>query len=103
MMMGALGLLCVHSLGLWRQSPKAARYILSGVCAGFLIFVMFGMNPASDIVAHFGGFVGGMLLGGAMALAPEGKLKEPRYNAGAALVMVALAAVNWAFALRGWG
>ena len=35
MMMGALGLLCVHSLGLWRKNPKSARYILAGVIAGF--------------------------------------------------------------------
>ena len=60
MMMGALGLLCIHSFGLWRENPKAARYILSGVIAGFLIFVMFGGGPG---VGHCGAF--GRVPGGA--------------------------------------
>ena len=60
---GASGMMMVRlgcsafTLWDWRQNPKAARFVLSGVFAGFLLFVMFGVSPRSDILAHFGGFV----------------------------------------------
>ena len=100
MMMGALGLLCIHSFGLWRKSPKAARYILSGVFAGFLIFVMFGMNPGSDIVAHLGGFAAGLVFGAILSFWPEEELQRPKPNLlgliGAAVLLIGA----WILALR---
>ena len=100
MMMGALGLLCIHSFGLWRKSPKAARYILSGVIAGFLLFVLFGFSPGSDIIAHLGGFLGGLLFGAMLALIPENKLHHTRLNLPAFLLVLITMAVTWALALR---
>jgi len=99
MMMGALGMLCAHSAGLWRQSPKAGRYVLSGVIAGFLLFVLFGLSPNSDLVAHLGGFVSGGLLGLGLALADEKALCGKKLNAGAAGVLAALIAVAWGRAM----
>lgn len=100
MMMGALGLLCVHSFGLWRQSPKAARYVFSGVCAGFLLFVLFGVNPRSDILAHFGGFVSGLALGGGLALVPQARLEKRSLNIWACLLLAGLIVFTWSCALR---
>lgn len=99
MMMGALGLLCIHSFGLWRQSPKAARYIISGVIAGFLLFVLFGFSPGSDIIAHLGGFAAGLVFGAVLSLTPEGRLHRKRINVSAAVLLGTIIAVTWALAL----
>ena len=62
--MGALGLLTVPSLILPKQQKaNAYRLIAGGLLAGVLIFVMIGVNPETDVVAHLGGFVTGWLLG----------------------------------------
>jgi rhomboid protease GluP len=100
MMMGALGLLCIQSFGLWRKSPKAARYILSGVLAGFLLFVLFGLDPGSDVLAHFGGFAAGLLFGAILSIIPEAKLQTKTANMAALAVVTAIIAVTWALALR---
>lgn len=100
MMMGALGLLCIQSFGLWRKSPKAARYILSGVIAGFLLFVLFGFSPGSDILAHLGGFLAGIGLGAMLALVPEEKLQNERLNLAGLVVVIGIIAVTWGLALR---
>jgi membrane associated rhomboid family serine protease len=99
-MMGALGLLCVQSFGLWRKSPKAARYILSGVLAGFLLFVLFGLDPGSDVLAHFGGFMGGLAFGAALSFLPEVKLRQRGVNIAALTLLAAIIAVTWGLALR---
>ena len=99
MMMGALGLLCIHSFSLWRKSPKAARYIISGVLAGFLIFVLFGVDPSSDIVAHLGGFVSGLVFGAVLSFFSEERMQKTRYNAAAFISAVLLLAMTWALAL----
>ena len=100
MMMGALGLLCIQSFGLWRKSPKAARYILSGVLAGFLLFVLFGLDPGSDILAHFGGFAAGLVFGAMLSMIPEEKLQRKTTNVAALTVVGTIMAVTWALALR---
>ena len=100
MMMGALGLLCIHSFGLWRKSPKAARYVLSGVIAGFLLFVLFGFSPGSDIFAHLGGFLAGVIFGAVLSMVNERKLHNARLNNGALVAVVVTMAVTWVLALR---
>lgn len=100
MMMGALGLLCIHSFGLWRKNLKAARYILSGVIAGFLLFVLFGFSPGSDIFAHLGGFMAGLIFGAILSLVDEKRLQTPRLNLPAFAAVLAIMAVTWALALR---
>jgi rhomboid protease GluP len=100
MMMGALGLLCIQSLGLWRKNPKAARYILSGVLAGILLFVLFGLDPSSDVLAHFGGFAAGLFFGGILSLFPERKLHGTSLNLAGAGLVALIIAVTWTLALR---
>jgi membrane associated rhomboid family serine protease len=100
MMMGALGLLCIHSFGLWRKSPKAARYIISGVIAGFLLFVLFGFNPSSDIIAHLGGFVAGLIFGAVLSFMNEPRLHHARLNFIAFVMTAVTIAVTWTLALR---
>ena len=100
MMMGALGILCTHSVGLWRKSRKAARYIFSGVFAGLLLFVMFGVNPTSDVLAHLGGFLAGLVFGGILSLLPERTLHGTGVNAVLLFVLIGIIALTWTLALR---
>lgn len=97
MMMGALGLLCIHSIGLWRKSPKAARYILSGILAGLFLFIMFGVNPdpSTDILAHLGGFIAGLFAGGLLGFVPEKKLLRPLVNYFAFTMLIGLIIWTW--------
>ncbi|MBI2929515.1 MAG: rhomboid family intramembrane serine protease [Verrucomicrobia bacterium] len=100
MVMGGLGLLAVQSLSLWRESPKAARYILSGVVAGVLLFVLLGLDPASDVVAHLGGFVFGLALGGVLALVRHEIVRRAAINLVCGATLGGLIIWTWWLALR---
>lgn len=100
MMMGALGMLAVHSIYLWKSNPKSARYILSGVGAGMLMFVMFGVSPNSDVLAHFGGFVGGLVAGAILALAPQKIVRSVWADRLGLFFFVTISAAAWILALR---
>jgi membrane associated rhomboid family serine protease len=99
MMMGALGLLCIHSFGLWRKNPKAARYVLSGVIAGVLLFVLFGFSPGSDIFAHLGGFLAGLVFGAMLSFFDERKVHNQSLNLTAIAIVGVTMAVTWWLAL----
>jgi len=100
MMMGALGAVAVHGIYLWRLNPKASRYILSGVGAGILLFVMFGVNPDSDVVAHFGGFAAGLIFGAALSLAPAKLVRARATDQLALIFFVTFSGLVWILALR---
>lgn len=75
MVMGALGLLAATG---WfsEQGPfsqKSLFYKARRVVAALLLFILLGLNPNSDIQAHFGGFIFGWLFG----LAALYMLKKP--------------------------
>ena len=62
MVMASLGLLTAHSFITARQE-KASLLVGRGVVAGCLLVVLLGLSPKSDVVAHVGGFAGGIVLG----------------------------------------
>jgi membrane associated rhomboid family serine protease len=70
MVMGALGLLTFHSAAWWRTNPIAGRDLMRGGVAGLLLFLILGVNPESDLLAHVGGFLGGGLLGFLLSFLP---------------------------------
>ncbi|HTG45291.1 MAG TPA: hypothetical protein VK633_12240, partial [Verrucomicrobiae bacterium] len=90
----------IHSLGLWRKSPKAARYVLSGVFAGFLLFVLFGLKPDSDILAHFGGFAAGLVFGGLLSFLPQRALERKSLNIAALALLTGIIVLTWTLALK---
>lgn len=96
--MGALGLLAVQSLGLLREHPAWKRYVAAGLAGGLMLFVLLGMTPGTDIVAHTGGFVAGVLFGG--VLAPWPKLAQRAgLNLVAGLAFGVVLGCSWALAL----
>ncbi len=97
--MGGLGLLAVQSIAAWRNPLAARRSLVAGVLAGVLLFVLFGLNPRSDVVAHTGGFVGGVILGTALNLLPARLGRETRADQLAGTAAILLTALCWAFAL----
>jgi membrane associated rhomboid family serine protease len=100
MMMGALGLLCIQSFSLVRRNPRAARYVLSGLFSGVLLFILFGVSPGSDILAHAGGFVSGLVFGAVLSLVPEKKLQSPRVIWASLILLFSIIALTWTLAFR---
>lgn len=69
--MGALGVVTVQSVGLTRGATR--DIILRALCGGFLLLVLLGLSPdpRTDIIAHVGGFGSGVLLGLGLALSRD--------------------------------
>jgi membrane associated rhomboid family serine protease len=99
MVMGSLGLLAVQSLSLWRQTPHAAKFILSGLGGGVMLFTLFALSPGTDVMAHLGGFVCGLALGAFLSLIPA-VAQKPRVNLLSGLVFALLVILPWWFAMR---
>lgn len=66
--------------------------------AAVLLFVFLGVSPESDVVAHAGGFIGGLLLGVPLALARR-SVHRPRLNLLAGILFIALVILPWWLAL----
>jgi rhomboid protease GluP len=100
MVTGALGLLAAQALT-WRKIiHKPSRYIIAGIAAATLLFALFGLSPGTDIVAHFGGFVTGLLLGSFLTLAPSPNLQSPKANLIAGITVGILVGLTWGLALH---
>lgn len=98
MVMGALGLLAAQSVALWRKSRHAPRYVLMGVLGGTMLFVLLGLTPGTDVLAHAGGFFWGLLLGFPLALGTAAR-RRGWINLAAGLGFAALVMLAWALAL----
>jgi rhomboid protease GluP len=99
MVMGCLGLLAVQSFSLWRETPHAMKYILSGICGGVMLFVLLALTPGTDVMAHLGGFVSGVALGALLNLVPE-VAQMPKANLFSGLMFALLVTLPWWLALR---
>ena len=95
MVMGALGLLAIQSITLLRHGPVGRKYVFRGMLAGVMLFVLFGLSPETDVVAHLGGFVAGLALGGVLVGLPK-TWQNPRTDAASAIVFgVLLFGTGW--------
>lgn len=99
LIMGALGLLAAQWLSARRRTPLARRLAIGGIVGGGMLFVLLGLTPGTDVVAHAGGFVAGLLLGA--ALSQNLRLaKQPLVNLVAGLLCAGLVTWTWWLALH---
>lgn len=98
MVMGSLGLLAAQSVPLLRRNPAAWKYVLSGTLAGIMLFVLFGLSPDTDVLAHLGGFLSGVILGSLLLLLPS--VTQSKWtNLFGGLLFCILSIVPWWLAL----
>ena len=93
--MGALGLLVVQSVAFLKQrNPRTLRLFAVGLFVGILLFVMLGVSPEADVVAHLGGFITGLLLGLLLAVTPR-FTHHSRVNLAAGISFAILVILPW--------
>ncbi len=98
MVMGALGLVAVQSLALLKTARHAGRLAAGGVAAGLMLFVLLGLSPGTDVVAHFGGFVCGLVLGAVLILGGD-VTQNTLVNLAFGLLFASLVIWTWLLAL----
>jgi len=96
--MGALGLLTVQSVSLLGKHPHPLKFALGGIVGGVMLFVLLGLSEGTDVVAHSGGFVAGLLFGAGLAGIPK-LAQRPLVNLAAGFVFTATVILTWALAL----
>ena len=89
MVMGGLGMLAAQSVFWLRGHSPNRKHVIRGIFAGVLLFALFGLSPEADVIAHVGGFVTGLLLGGMLLSLPAGWL-NPQTDRAAGLIFCAL-------------
>lgn len=100
MVMGALGLLAVRAASDLRSGISTGKGFMAGILGGTMLFILFGLAPGTDVVAHLGGFLSGITLG--FVAGPLLRMRERAWLsslAGAAFVL--LTSLPWWLALRG--
>ncbi len=95
--MGALGMLGPHAVGLVRENRRAGRLVVSGILGVVMLFILFGTSPQSDVIAHLGGFVSGGAFGVLLGFCDEERLKNGLLNLVASVAL--LTALLWAWGL----
>jgi rhomboid protease GluP len=99
MVMGGLGMLAIQSLKLLRQNPISRKYVLRALMAGLMLFVLFGLSPETDVVAHSVGFVMGLLLGGVLRSLPR-SWRNPKMDLAAGFMLCGLMVLSGVLAFR---
>ncbi len=100
MVMGALGLLSVQSISFWRKFRRARVFVLRSAAGAILILVLVGFAEGSDVVAHLGGFLGGAVLGLALAWVRPSTLHRGGPNVAALAIVLLLLLTAWGKAAR---
>ncbi|HOW64688.1 MAG TPA: rhomboid family intramembrane serine protease [Candidatus Paceibacterota bacterium] len=98
--MGTLGLVAVHSFNLLRHGWQAARFALTGFLGALMLFVLFGLDPRSNVVAHAGGFAGGTLLGLLLVWVPRERLAPGMADKLLVTIWALVLLGTWGLALR---
>jgi len=99
MVMGALGMLAGQSAVLARREG-AKQVIIRSLLGGFLLLVLLGLDPHTDVLGHVGGFVSGIILGALLGVVGPEKTQRPAPNRIAEAVCGALVMLTWWLALR---
>jgi rhomboid protease GluP len=100
MVLGALGLLAAPPWHGWSRHPNSLKQLIQAVCASIMLFILLGTDPASDIIAHLGGFVGGACLGLLLSPVPAKVLKGQTFTLAVWLAFAAVFTLTTCLALR---
>jgi len=98
MVMGCLGILASHSLALQRGTRFSKRYLIAGLSAGVMLFVLVGLSPGTYVQAHLGGFASGLVLGALLTFLPD-LTGKTLVNFGCGLLFTLLVLLPWWMAL----
>jgi membrane associated rhomboid family serine protease len=77
-----------------RRNANTFRLFTGGILAGVLLFVFLGLSPGTDIVAHLGGFITGLLLGLLLTATPR-LIHRHRINLAAGILFAILVILPW--------
>jgi membrane associated rhomboid family serine protease len=100
MVMGALGLITIPPFSHWSSHPRALKQLLQAAFASIMLFVLLGVAPSSDVIAHLGGFVAGAILGVALNFRPATALRDWRFTTVAWVVFATLVTLTGWLALK---
>jgi len=98
MVTGSLGILAIQSLALRGRTPYARKYIIAGVLAGIMLFVLLGLSPGTYVQAHLGGFATGLVLGAILTFLPA-LVRNAAANLCCGAVFTLLVLLPWWLAL----
>lgn len=71
MVMGCLGLLAAQTFSSLKHDVASLRLVIAGFIGGVMLFVFMGLAPGTDVMAHLGGFLSGMIFGAALSFASD--------------------------------
>jgi len=80
--------------------PTPRRFLPASVSAGVMLFILLGVSPRSDVAAHLGGFIGGLVIAWPLTRIPESKLQSPRANWICGLILTSMVILTWWLALK---
>jgi rhomboid protease GluP len=99
MVMAALGLLAAGSISSHTGHLPLRNWLVRGLLASLLLFVLLGLDPTSDVIAHAAGFATGLALGIPLRAMPDTWRTNRLANQLTALVTFLSLLAAWAAAL----
>ena len=97
--MGWLGMLAVQSVVMAKGSRHLRKLVLAGLAGGLLLFVLVGLNPKADVLAHLGGFASGLFIGATLVACGD-SIRKPMAGFLCALLFILFVVLPWYLALR---
>ncbi len=95
MVMGGLGMLAAQSVTFLHRNRAGWKNVVRSSLAGVMLFVLFGLNPDADVIAHLGGFATGLALGGVLICLPAA-WQNPKTDLAAGILFAGLLlATSW--------
>jgi rhomboid protease GluP len=98
MVMGCVGLLASQSIFSTPRTPNRLKYTVGSIAGGLMLFALLGLSPGSDVLAHLGGFVSGLVLGCLLLIKPR-LARNTSANIFAGVAFCLLVVLPWWLAL----